>query len=81
MTINACIYNTLCLQFVFRTEFYDELSQVESSADSPEGETPPPPTDFAVKLLHLLDVSIELGSASVDSNGESRLTSILLTNI
>ncbi len=38
--------------------------------DSPERETPPPPTDFAVKLLNLLDLSIELGTGNVESEGK-----------
>ena len=64
--------NDVCISFFFRIEFYDEVSQVESSVDSPEVETPPPPMDYAVKLVHLLDLSIELGSstANVENNGE-----------
>lgn len=46
-----------------RMEFYDEVSQVESSVDSSEVERPPPPVDHAVKLLHLSDLSVELGSS------------------
>lgn len=51
-------------------EFYDEVSQVESSVDSPEVEAPLPPVDHAVKLLHLSDLSVELGSnAEYPENG------------
>ncbi len=52
-------------------EFYDEMSQLESSVDGgeeeEEGEEPggkyPASADFAIKYLHLNDLSAELGSA------------------
>ena len=63
--------------FACRIEFYDEISKVESSVDSAEEQsqaedTPPVPADFAVKVLQLSNVRLELGSclSSVAMEGE-----------
>lgn len=47
----------LCL----RIEYYDELSQVES-AEGEEGKGVPLQTEFAIKVLQLSNLSLELGT-------------------
>ena len=70
----TCVRNFYCICSVclvilmklttseIRVEFYDEVSQMESSVDSDEDKEPHPPMEHAVKLLHLSDLSVELGS-------------------
>ena len=43
-----------------RMEYYDEITQVESSVD---GDELPPPADFAIKTVQLSQVSLELGTS------------------
>ena len=45
-------------------EYYDEVSKVEST----EGEEVPLQNDFAIKILHLSDLSLELGTSLLPSN-------------
>ncbi len=48
-------------------EYYDEISKVESSVDGDAAM--PAPADVAVKVLHLSDLSIELGTALSNMEG------------
>ena len=49
-------------------EFYDELSQLESSVDSEDdADTPPQPAAHAVKVLKISGVTVELGSNLLSS--------------
>ena len=51
-------------------EYYDEITKVESSVDGQE-EVTPAPADFAVKVLQLYDLSLELGSCPCPCPGSS----------
>lgn len=55
----------------YRIDYYDEISQAESSVDVGEAENEgrgegPSTADFAIKVLHLSDVSIELGTSNIE---------------
>ena len=54
-----------------RMDFFDEVTQEESSVDEEEG-VPYMPTDVATKVLHLDGVSLEVDSrlASPEVDGE-----------
>ena len=50
--------------YVHRIEYYDEVSKVEVSVDAEEEkEVPPTQADFAVKVLKLSNLSLELGTS------------------
>lgn len=55
-----------------RMEYYDEITQVESSVD---GDELPPPADFAIKVVQLSQLSLELGTCPPPTKmeGEWRL--------